>query len=223
MVTSGPKTTGLKSKVKVSYRKKNSTKYSLHRSTTRFFAGHCLLSGVGSSVSRPLDHNTWFNSFSPSGPTNLLATNSSARSNILGSLVANGWYPKIISPFLISYAASWLSTTRSFLAFAYWNGTAGSILSASYTTDLVKVILSNARRLTPFSSLTTVLISSASCLCKPSPPNPIHLIKIGNWFTNPPCALNPNVNTRLWHASSLFIPNRSASSSSDEPTHHTTL
>jgi hypothetical protein len=89
IVIVGPKTDGLKSKVNVSYFKKNSTKYNLHKSTTRFLAGHILLSGVASSVSRPLDHNTCFNNFSPS-PINLSAIKSSGFSKIFGSLVANG-------------------------------------------------------------------------------------------------------------------------------------
>jgi hypothetical protein len=74
---------------KESYRRNNSTTRSLDTKTTKSFPAHCLFPTVGFSVSGPFDHSTWLSNLSPS-PTNRSGTNSSALSNILGSLVANG-------------------------------------------------------------------------------------------------------------------------------------
>lgn len=121
-----PNPDSLISKSNESYRLKTSTTNNLVINTIKSFPAHCLFPTVGLSVSGPLDHITYFNNASPS-PTNLSGTNSSGRSNTFGSLVANGWYPNNISPFLTWKVASCDSMVKSHLAFAYCGGTGGSM------------------------------------------------------------------------------------------------
>ncbi|KAJ0522991.1 hypothetical protein HanIR_Chr10g0488871 [Helianthus annuus] len=85
----------------------------------------------------------------------------------------------------------------SSLAVAYWNGTGGSIRSASYTADLVNGIFSKVEKVTSPSVFTTDLISSANRRCKVTPPVEIHLISDGNKTFMPPNALKAARNTRL--------------------------
>ncbi|GER42663.1 isocitrate dehydrogenase 1, partial [Striga asiatica] len=190
-----------------------STTSILAASTTKSFPAHCLLSTVGAPLSGPFDHTTCRSSLSPSSPTNLPGTNSSARSKIRGSRVANGWNPYSISPSLTSYAASCDSTTRSRRARPYCDGTGGSIRSASYTTDFTSGIPSMAAIVTgPGPGPTADRTSSARRAWTPAPARPIHFIMLGNRIFIPPKELKHVVKTKLWQASSRPIPSFSACS-----------
>ncbi|KAF5468376.1 hypothetical protein F2P56_012532, partial [Juglans regia] len=196
-----------------SYRRNSSTTRSRDTSTTKSFPAHCLFPTVGVSSSGPFDHKTCLSNLSPS-PTNRSGTNSSGLSNIFGSLVANGWNPKIISPSLTLKAASWLSMMRSRFALPYCSGTGGSIRSDSYTTDFIRGICSMAAIVTlPPLALTTDLISLANWVWSLTPARPINFTTLGKKIFIPPKELKQVANTKLWQASSLEMPNLSASSS----------